>query len=169
MCFQHRGGALMRGHEKYATGAPAPFASPGAGDETALEPHERVRVTRRATFAAAHVLCRPEWDEAHNREVFGACSTDHGHNYVLEVSATAPGHAQCLEVGVGGAPDAETAMVTNLRDLDAAIRRHFIDHVDHRHLNRDVEFLRGRVPTAENVALAAWRELASKLAPARLV
>jgi len=146
----------MRGHEKYATGAPAPFTSPGAGDETALEPRERVRVTRRATFAAAHVLCRPEWDETHNREVFGACSTDHGHNYVLEVS-------------VEGAPDAETGMVINLRDLDAAIRRHFIDHVDHRHLNRDVEFLRGRVPTAENVALAAWRELASKLAPARLV
>src|SRR5215813_7680572 len=137
MCFQHRGGALMRGHEKYATGAPAPFTSPGAGDETALEPRERVRVTRRATFAAAHVLCRPEWDETHNREVFGACSTDHGHNYVLEVS-------------VEGAPDAETGMVINLRDLDAAIRRHFIDHVDHRHLNRDVEFLRDRKSTRLN-------------------
>lgn len=146
----------MPGHEKYATGAPAPFASPGAGDMTAVEPGERVRITRRATFAAAHVLCRPDWDDAHNREVFGACSTDHGHNYVLEVS-------------VEGAPDAETGMVVNLRDLDAAIRRHFIDLVDHRHLNRDVEFLRGRVPTAENVALAAWRELAAKLAPARLV
>jgi 6-pyruvoyltetrahydropterin/6-carboxytetrahydropterin synthase len=123
---------------------------------TEPQPDERVRVTRRVTFAAAHVLCRPEWDDAHNQEIFGACATDHGHNYVLEVS-------------VEGTLDAETGMVVNLRDLDTVIRRHFIDHVDHKHLNRDVEFLQGRVPTAENVALAAWRELAPRLAPARLV
>ena len=123
---------------------------------TALQSGERVRISRRATFAAAHVLCRPEWDDVRNREVFGACATDHGHNYVLEVT-------------VEGGLDPDTGMVVNLRDLDAVIRRHFVDHVDHRHLNRDVELLRGRVPTAENVALAAWRELAPRLRPARLV
>jgi 6-pyruvoyltetrahydropterin/6-carboxytetrahydropterin synthase len=117
---------------------------------------ERVIVTRRATFAAAHVLCRAEWSEDRNRKVFGACATDHGHNYVLEVS-------------VEGTVDRDTGMVVNLKDLDAIIRSRFVEHVDHRHLNRDVDFLRGDVPTAENVALAAWRELQPALAPARLV
>jgi 6-pyruvoyltetrahydropterin/6-carboxytetrahydropterin synthase len=103
-------------------------------------------VTRRVTFAAAHVLRREEWDDAHNRSVFGTCARDHGHNYVMEVS-------------VSGEPDAETGMVINLRDLDRVVREAVVEHVDHHHLNHDVAFLRGLVPTAENVALACWERL----------
>jgi 6-pyruvoyltetrahydropterin/6-carboxytetrahydropterin synthase len=116
----------------------------------------QVRIQRRATFAAAHVLCRPEWGPERNREVFGACSTDHGHNYVVELTVT-------------GAVDPETGMVINLKVVDAALRKHFIDHVDHRHLNRDVDFLRGVVPTAENIALAAFAQLEPHLKPSRLL
>jgi len=105
-----------------------------------------VIITRRLTFAAAHVLRRDEWDDERNRAVFGACAGDHGHNYVLEVSA-------------GGGPDPETGMVVNLKDLDRLVRELVVDHVDHRHLNRDVPFLDGVVPTAENLALAFWRRL----------
>jgi 6-pyruvoyltetrahydropterin/6-carboxytetrahydropterin synthase len=115
-----------------------------------------VRITRRATFAAGHILCRPEWSDARNREVFGACVNDHGHNYIVEVT-------------VGGPVDVETGMVVNLKHVDAVLRREFIDAVDHRHLNRDVEFLRGVIPTAENVALAAFQRLEPHLKPARLL
>ena len=115
-----------------------------------------VRITRRATFAAGHILCRPEWSDAQNREVFGACVNDHGHNYVVEVT-------------VGGPVDAETGMVVNLKHVDAVLRREFIEAVDHRHLNRDVDFLRGVIPTAENVALAAFHRLEPHLKPARLL
>lgn len=115
-----------------------------------------VRITRRATFAAAHVLCRPEWSEARNQEVFGPCSSDHGHNYVVEVT-------------VAGAVDPETGMVANLKDVDRVLRREFIDLVDHKHLNRDVECLRGVVPTAENIAITAFTMLSPHFAPARLV
>jgi 6-pyruvoyltetrahydropterin/6-carboxytetrahydropterin synthase len=104
-----------------------------------------VTVVRRATFAAAHVLRRDDWDEARNREVFGACAGDHGHNYVLEVA-------------VRGQPDA-SGMVVNLKDLDAVMRERVVADLDHRHLNRDVEWLRDTVPTAENVALAIWSRL----------
>ena len=117
---------------------------------------QEVRITRRATFAAAHILCRDDWSDEQNREVFGACATDHGHNYVIEVT-------------VAGVLDAATGMVVNLKQVDSVLRREFIDAVDHRHLNRDVEFMRGVIPTAENVALAAFRRLAPHLAPARLV
>ena len=115
-----------------------------------------VRITRRATFAAGHVLCRPEWSDERNREVFGACASDHGHNYVVEVT-------------VGGPVDPDTGMVVNLRHVDAVLRRELIDAVDHRHLNRDVEFLRGVVPTAENIALAAFHRLEPHFKPARLL
>lgn len=115
-----------------------------------------VRITRRATFAAAHILCRPEWSDEKNREVFGACATDHGHNYVVEVT-------------VAGALDPDTGMVINLKQVDSVLRREFIDAVDHRHLNRDVAFLRGIVPTAENIALAAFHRLEPHFRPARLV
>jgi 6-pyruvoyltetrahydropterin/6-carboxytetrahydropterin synthase len=115
-----------------------------------------VRITRRATFAAGHVLCRPEWSDERNREVFGACASDHGHNYVVEVT-------------VGGPVDAETGMVINLKHVDSVLRRELIDAVDHRHLNRDVEFLRGIVPTAENIALAAFQRLEPHFKPARLL
>ncbi len=111
-----------------------------------LEAPLALLVTRRVTFAAAHVLRRPEWDEERNRAVFGQCAGDHGHNYVLEVS-------------VGGEPDPETGMVVNLKDLDRVVREAIVQQVDHRHLNRDVPFLRGVVPTAENLALAFWDRL----------
>lgn len=115
-----------------------------------------VRITRRATFAAAHILCRDDWSDEKNREVFGACVTDHGHNYVIEVT-------------VGGAVDPTTGMVVNLKQVDSVLKREFIKSVDHRHLNRDVDFMRGVIPTAENIALAAFRRLEPHFKPARLV
>lgn len=115
-----------------------------------------VRITRRATFAAGHILCHDDWSDEKNREIFGACATDHGHNYVIEVT-------------VAGPIDGETGMIVNLKHVDAVLRREFIDAVDHRHLNRDVDFMRGVIPTAENVALAAFRRLEEHVKPARLL
>jgi 6-pyruvoyltetrahydropterin/6-carboxytetrahydropterin synthase len=115
-----------------------------------------VSVTRRATFAAGHILCHDEWSDEKNREIFGACATDHGHNYVIEVT-------------VGGPLDGDTGMIVNLKQVDAVLRREFIDSVDHRHLNRDVDFMRGVMPTAENVAMVAFQRLEQHMKPARLL
>ena len=118
----------------------------GEGHASRVAAPAAVVITRRVTFAAAHVLRREEWDEERNRAVFGLCAGDHGHNYALEIS-------------VSGVPDPETGMVINLRDLDRIAREAVIAHVDHRHLNQDVPFLRGVVPTAENLALVFWDRL----------
>jgi len=128
---------------------------PAREADEALRAPLAMLITRRATFAAGHVLRRPDWDEDENRRVFGACAGEHGHNYVLEVS-------------VGGIPDAGTGMVVNLKDLDRAMREAVIDKVDHRHLNRDVDFLEGVIPTAENLALAFWRQLETRMPGGRL-
>jgi 6-pyruvoyltetrahydropterin/6-carboxytetrahydropterin synthase len=128
---------------------------PRAGAAAGLGSATSLLLTRRATFAAAHVLRRDDWTEIHNREVFGACAGEHGHNYVLEVS-------------VSGSLDPATGMVINLKALDQAIRTAVTDQVDHRHLNRDVQFLDGIIPTAENLALAFWEQLEANLGGVRL-
>lgn len=129
----------------------------GAAVDGLVRSHGPVRLTvvRRATFAAAHVLSRPDWDAARNAEVFGKCSSEHGHNYVLEVS-------------VEGRPDASTGMVIDLKDLDRVMHEAVVDAVDHRHLNHDVPWLAGVLPTAENLALAFWARLEEALGGLRL-
>jgi 6-pyruvoyltetrahydropterin/6-carboxytetrahydropterin synthase len=110
---------------------------------------QRLTITRRATFAAAHRLFRPDWSDDQNLDVFGPCANPggHGHNYVLEVT-------------IGGPPDPTTGMIADLKWLKQIMERHVIDLVDHRNLNADVEFLRGLIPTAENLACAFWHQLA---------
>ncbi|HEX9561345.1 MAG TPA: 6-carboxytetrahydropterin synthase, partial [Candidatus Dormibacteraeota bacterium] len=61
-----------------------------------------------------------------------------------------------------------TGMVINLREVDRIVKDLVIHDVDHRHLNRDVPWLHGCLPTTENVALAIWRRLEGRLPSARL-
>jgi len=111
-------------------------------------------VTARLTFSAAHRLHNPNRDAAWNRAIYGKCDNPggHGHNYGLEVS-------------VRGPIDAETGMVIDLKRLKDIMRARVIDRVDHRNLNEDVDFLRGVIPTAENLARSFWQQLAPAIPP----
>ena len=60
-------------------------------------------------------------------------------------------------------------MVIDLKKLKDIVRRHVIDRVDHTNLNEDVDFLRGVIPTAENLARAFWQQLAPAICGAELV
>jgi 6-pyruvoyltetrahydropterin/6-carboxytetrahydropterin synthase len=110
------------------------------------------QLTSRIAFCAAHRLYRDDFSEQHNRELYGPCTTDHGHNYVIEAT-------------VRGRIDPETGMVINLVQLERFLHEEIFDHVDHRHLNRDVPFLKDVIPTAENLAVVFWQRLAARLAP----
>jgi 6-pyruvoyltetrahydropterin/6-carboxytetrahydropterin synthase len=109
-------------------------------------------ITRRATFAAAHRLYHPDWDDARNLAVFGPCSNPggHGHNYVLEVT-------------VRGDLDPATGMIVDLKWVKAIIQQEILDSVDHRNLNTQVEFLRGVNPTVEQLAYSFWQRLAGPI------
>ena len=48
----------------------------------------------------------------------------------------------------------------DLKKLKDSIRERVINYCDHSNLNEDVDFLRGIIPTAENLARAFWRQLA---------
>jgi len=110
----------------------------------------RVSVSRRETFNAAHQLCDPALSDEENDRIFGKCANLHGHNYALEVV-------------VAGEVDPATGYIVDLKQLSDIIRRQVIDDVDHRNLNTDVPWLEGRIPTAENLALAFWERIRPEL------
>jgi 6-pyruvoyltetrahydropterin/6-carboxytetrahydropterin synthase len=117
-----------------------------------------VYVTRKAQFCAAHRLYNPDWSDEKNNAVFGKCNNPngHGHNYEIEVT-------------VGGALPRETGMVIDLKKLAEIIEREVIERVDHKHMNVDVDFMRGCIPTAENMAMAFWKILDPKITEGKLV
>ena len=114
-------------------------------------------ITRRLTFSAAHRLHSDKLSPEENRRVFGKCNhpNGHGHNYVLEVT-------------VAGQVDAITGFVIDLKVLKEILQQAVLDHFDHRHLNKEVLEFATAIPTTENIAIAIWRRLEGKLAPARL-
>ena len=109
-----------------------------------------VLVGRRESFNAAHQLYDPDLSEDENRRLFGKCANLHGHNYVLEVV-------------VAGEVDQASGYVLDLKALSDLIAAHIIRDVDHHNLNTDVPWLKGRVPTTENLAQAFWERLAPAL------
>lgn len=133
----------------------------GSPNESAAEfdlnrPDEEVghratlRVSRRESFNAAHQLSAPNLSDSENQRLFGKCTNLHGHNYVVEVVVT-------------GEVDPATGYVLDLKWLSDLVCHEIIEHVDHRNLNTDVPWLSGRIPTAENLAVAFWDRLKPRL------
>ena len=109
-----------------------------------------VLVGRRESFNAAHQLCDPALSDDDNKRRFGKCANLHGHNYVLEVV-------------VAGEIDQASGYVLDLKLLSEIMIRQVIRDVDHHNLNTDVPWLKGRIPTAENLAVAFWERLQPEL------
>jgi 6-pyruvoyltetrahydropterin/6-carboxytetrahydropterin synthase len=116
-----------------------------------------VYITRRETFAAAHRLFKQELSDEENLKLFGKCSNPnwHGHNYTLEVI-------------VAGEVNADTGFVMDLKDLKEIVRKNIISKVDHKNLNLDTDFMKGKIPTSENIVIAIWNELKDKITKGKL-
>ena len=108
-----------------------------------------IYIKRKEHFSAAHRVWNDSWDTEKNLEIFGKCSNGnyHGHNFELEVT-------------VKGEINPETGFVINLADLKDILTTHIIDVVDHMNLNLDVDFLKGKNPTTEILAMEFWEILA---------
>ncbi len=116
-----------------------------------------VYLTRREQFAAAHRLFKPELSDEENLKLFGKCSNPnwHGHNYVLEVV-------------VAGEVNPDTGFVMDLKDLKEIVRENVISKVDHKNLNVETEFMKGKIATSENIVIAIWNELVDKITHGKL-
>lgn len=111
-----------------------------------------LRLEIRRRFCAGAALHRPDWTEERNREVYGVCANPRGH-----------GHDYRLTVAVEGPLDPATGLVADYARLQRIVDERIVREVDHRHLNHDVEFLRGAAPTTENLLIRFWERLAGKL------
>jgi len=111
-----------------------------------------VEISRREEFSASHRLHNPALGDEENRRLYGPCNNPNGH-----------GHNYDLEVTVRGEVPAETGMVLDLNRLMALLREEIVQEVDHKHLNHDVPFLQGLIPTAENLAIAFWSRLEPRI------
>ena len=112
-----------------------------------------IYLTRRERFSAAHRMCRSDWSDEKNAEVYGKCSNPnwHGHNYTLYVT-------------VRGEINPETGCLVDIKTLGAIIREHIIEKIDHRNINLEVDMMQGMIASSENLATAIWRELDAPVA-----
>jgi 6-pyruvoyltetrahydropterin/6-carboxytetrahydropterin synthase len=107
-----------------------------------------VYLTRSEHFNAAHKLYNPAWSYEKNEEIFGKCANEnwHGHNYELLVT-------------VKGQPSPDTGFVFDVKKLSSIIKDNIIEKIDHRNLNVDVEMMKEKMCSTENLAMAIWKEL----------
>lgn len=112
-----------------------------------------IYITRRERFNAAHRLFREDYSDEKNLEVFGKCSNPnwHGHNYELFVT-------------VKGNINPETGFLVNLKDLSDIINKQIINKIDHKNVNIEVSFMKDKLASTENLAVAIWDELKQPVA-----
>ncbi len=111
-----------------------------------------VSITRTYSFSASHKLCNPKWSAEKNLEVFGPCANQnwHGHNFKLEVT---------LE----GRPG-PTGYVAVPNELDQLIDSQVIEVLDGKNLNEDVPYLRGLMPSCENMIHKIFERIEASVA-----
>jgi len=107
-----------------------------------------VFLTRHEHFNAAHKLYNPSWSPEKNEQVFGKCANAnwHGHNYELMVT-------------IKGEVDQETGFLMDAKLLSELLNTHVCDKLDHRNLNLDVDFMKGKLASTENLAIAIWHQI----------
>ena len=116
-----------------------------------------IYVTRKVKFSASHRLYNPSLSDEQNEAIFDKCNNFHGH-----------GHNYILEVTVAGIPDVNTGYLIDLKKLKIILESEIISKVDHKHLNFDVEFLKGVIPTVENLAVIFWNILVDLIPTGKL-
>jgi 6-pyruvoyltetrahydropterin/6-carboxytetrahydropterin synthase len=111
-----------------------------------------VYLTRLEHFNAAHKLFNPNWSKEKNEEVFGICANEnwHGHNFELFVT-------------IKGAVNPDTGFLFDVKKLSRLMKEHVVDKLDHKNLNIDVDFMRGKMCSTENLAVEIWKQLSPHL------
>ena len=107
-----------------------------------------VFVTRRERFNAAHQMWNPAWSDEKNETVFGKCSNKnwHGHNYELFVT-------------VKGSPKEDTGYCVDLKQVSKIVKEKVVEKLDHKNINLDVSFMKGKLASTENLAIAIWEQI----------
>ena len=111
-----------------------------------------VYLTRLEHFNAAHKLYNPTWSKDQNDAVFGKCANEnwHGHNYELYIT-------------IKGETNPDTGFLYDVKKLSDLIKTHILEKLDHKNLNIDVDFMKDKMCSTENLAKGIWGQLEPNL------
>ena len=115
-----------------------------------------IYLTRIEHFNAAHKLYNPSWSRERNEDVFGKCANEnwHGHNYDLYIT-------------VKGEVDDNTGFLMDVKQLSNMVKDNVLEKLDHKKLYVEVDFLKGKICSTENLAIGIWKIL-SELLPSNV-
>jgi len=99
-----------------------------------------ILITKKFEFSSSHRYWRKQWSKEKNEQIYGLCTSPHGH-----------GHNYELHVTVSGLVDPVTGMIVNLSDLKKHVRI-ILEQFDHKYLNLDTPYFKDIIPTTENIA-----------------
>jgi len=104
--------------------------------------------TRRIMLSACHRLHSPHLTDEENKKVFGKCNhiNGHGHNYVVKVT-------------LFGEIDPRTGMLMNLTDLKKYMEEAIMVPMDHKNIDKDIDYFKDKPSTTENVAIYVWKRM----------
>ena len=93
-------------------------------------------------------MYRDEWSAEKNQEMFGKCANPnwHGHNYNLLVT-------------IKGEVTQETGYLMDLKDLKVIINDYVIEKLDHKNINLDVDFMKGKMASTELLTIEIFNQL----------
>ncbi len=110
-----------------------------------------VSLTKKFGFSAAHRLDSPYLTKDENIAIYEKCNNINGH-----------GHDYTLEVTIAGEIDKMTGMILPLPEFDLKVKT-VIEKINHKHLNREVDYFFDKVSTAEYIIQYLWDELNESL------
>ena len=110
--------------------------------------HNMIYLTRRERFSSAHRMFREDFSDEQNLDYYGQCSNPewHGHNYILYVT-------------IKGEVNPELGYLINIKRLKEIIQKYVIEYIDHKNINTQVSFMKDKLASTENIAIAIWDEL----------
>ncbi len=115
-----------------------------------------ISLTKIFTFSASHRLHSLRLSEKENQAVYDKCNNEYGH-----------GHDYVLEVTVVGRPQKESGKIILEQTFDSAVHR-VIDLLDHKHLDKEIDFFKERISTGEIIIQYLWEQINQSL-PAGLL
>jgi 6-pyruvoyltetrahydropterin/6-carboxytetrahydropterin synthase len=116
----------------------------------------KVKLTRKYQFSSAHRLNSTDLSEAENREIYDKCNNLHGH-----------GHDYTIYITIEGKPHPDTGMILQIKEFDDIVWK-TLQLLDYKHLDKEVEFFKTEISTAENIIQFIWSNLHEKFGNIKL-
>lgn len=108
----------------------------------------QIYLTKKERFNAAYQIYREDWTPAKNLAIFGKCASPnyHGHNctaYITERKTVTPANAS----------------LPYPKKFDEIVKTEIIEQLDHKNLNLNVDFMKGKMATTEVLCIAIFEKL----------